>query len=68
MTGRARPQTTQKNVRLESPQIKAQIPQAKITKGKANPGFAKIMATGVAMSAAGSSDTTASPAVVPIGM
>lgn len=68
LTGRARPQTPQKDIRPETPPKKAQVPQAKVKKGKANPGFAKIMATGVAMSAAGSSETTASPTVVPIGM
>lgn len=67
LTLRATP-TPQKDIIPEPPQIKAPVPQAKVKKGKKNPGFAKIMATGVAMSAAGSSETTASPAVVPIGM
>lgn len=66
---RARPQTPiHKDMKPESPQIKTQVLQAKVKKTKTNPGFAKIMATGVAMSAAGSSETTASPTVVPIGM
>ncbi|XP_026320814.1 uncharacterized protein LOC113230919 [Hyposmocoma kahamanoa] len=68
LTGKTKPPTPQKDIIPESPQIKAQVPQAKVKKSKTNPGFAKIMATGVAMSAAGSSETTASPTVVPIGM
>lgn len=64
LTGKARPQTPQKDTKPESPQISPPPPKVK----KTSPGFAKIMATGVATSAAGSSETTASPTVVPIGM
>lgn len=68
LTGKSKLPTPQNDIKPVSPQINAQVPPAKVKKCKKNPGFAKIMATGVAMSAAGSSETTASPAVVPIGM